>query len=679
MKNKKNSAILALLVITVFSIFLAACGSMGDANAGDPSIPNGGLIDLSQTGGTLTQDAKVDEGDIVKTFGNRMFKLQSDGIAVYDLESGDAFLVAYYKVSGSRIVPLEMFVSDNVIVGVFGKTNKATDLYTNNDKNPTYTKTVVKAFDASLASKDAPLDLSEQEKYSFEVNATMIATRMYTFSKQAYFAFSIVNNYTGYQSGDGIEGTYVSLVPSYVENGESKRIDAFEPIPQLYSENGTTWEKGSSATLFMSINTNELEENAVISGCYGATLQDLYMSETSIIPIYKNTYRKVESQGCNKTSYTTSYTYTMKINSETLRIVDGVRFEGYTIYDRRAIKDFGDYIYVTATKTDGSGSTVISFDGNTFGKINSLTKIAAGETVKSVAYEETATGERYCYITTFREVDPLFKVNITDPYRMLTEGYIKMSGFSTFMLPVGDKLLTLGYADNGAQNRRSIVRIAMYDTASGGIEPIDELLLENVVECEAISDPRAICVFGNIVSFSARTAAHDYYNDGYQSRYGYYQGLYSFMITESEIIQLKTLSNYGYANDYGHMSNFAFYDNKYYQIFDELSYLVQIDRARIIDGYIYTVSDGLISSYPINLETGEIDLFSVKQTVTSLIEPTNLRYYEIEGMGGNDSSSSSSGSSSSSDGGGGSFDVEPDGSNDSKDSSSGDGSFETVS
>ena len=65
--------------------------------------------------------------------------------------------------------------------------------------------------------------------------------------------------------------------------------------------------------------------------------------------------------------------------------------------------------------------------------------LAPGETVRATRFDTDRV-----YVVTFRQVDPLFVVNLKDPARPSVSGEVEAPGFSTYIEPLGDRLVTIG-------------------------------------------------------------------------------------------------------------------------------------------------------------------------------------------------------------------------------------------
>lgn len=87
-----------------------------------------------------------------------------------------------------------------------------------------------------------------------------------------------------------------------------------------------------------------------------------------------------------------------------------------------------------------------------------ITDLAPGERVYSVRFMgDTA------YFVTFRQVDPLFSADVSDPYSPKIIGSLKIPGFSRYLFPYGDKLLGLGQNADEQTGRSGLMKLSMFD------------------------------------------------------------------------------------------------------------------------------------------------------------------------------------------------------------------------
>lgn len=80
-------------------------------------------------------------------------------------------------------------------------------------------------------------------------------------------------------------------------------------------------------------------------------------------------------------------------------------------------------------------------DPNAPAALGSL-EVARGESLRAVRFDGPLA-----YVVTFEQVDPLFVINLKDPAAPAVAGHVEAPGFSTFIQPLGDRLVTVGLVE----------------------------------------------------------------------------------------------------------------------------------------------------------------------------------------------------------------------------------------
>ena len=125
-----------------------------------------------------------------------------------------------------------------------------------------------------------------------------------------------------------------------------------------------------------------------------------------------------------------------------------------------------DYLLVLTEPVWRSGSvSLYVLNGTSLGEAASLKDIALDEKV----YGVRLIGDTL-YFVTYRRVDPLFAVNLSDPEEPVVIGYLKGPGFDAYLHPVGDGLL-LGVGVND----RGFVRLSLYKVDGDKLVLVDRL------------------------------------------------------------------------------------------------------------------------------------------------------------------------------------------------------------
>ena len=116
--------------------------------------------------------------------------------------------------------------------------------------------------------------------------------------------------------------------------------------------------------------------------------------------------------------------------------------------------------------TDNLVST-LRLNGNALEVIGSTPPLAEGERIFSARF----LGD-LGYIVTFRQVDPLFAIDLSDPENLKVLGELKIPGFSDYMHPLGDDhLLTIGRDIDEVTQRDNGTALQIFDV-SDPVNPV---------------------------------------------------------------------------------------------------------------------------------------------------------------------------------------------------------------
>jgi len=112
-----------------------------------------------------------------------------------------------------------------------------------------------------------------------------------------------------------------------------------------------------------------------------------------------------------------------------------------------ALQVSDDVLYVASEVwRNGNHALLTSFalGHGALDKLDQTEPIAPGETLRSVRF----LGDK-AYLVTFRQMDPLFVIDLADPRHLAVLGELRIPGFSTYIHPLGDdRLLTVGFSGN---------------------------------------------------------------------------------------------------------------------------------------------------------------------------------------------------------------------------------------
>lgn len=428
----------------------------------------GGMsADHSQT--NVRQEG-VDEADIAKTDGRYLYILEDSGrkIAVVDTKDGDMEKTASVEVGDKEYVREFYVVPDTkklvVICGQQGGNAMFEDpLYTNGGIGSSGVTMAVTydIQDPKNPQKEGKVTQSGEYRSSRMVNGFL-----YLFSEVHIWGEVARNE----------PGTYVPLI-----NGEpvSEKNIYLPPIKQA-----NMYEVITSVDLKKPDET--LDSKAIFSkgGQVYVSNRNIYFYETEWG--YWN--------GCVTTVRKVAY------KDGKLEAKAQGKFDGY-LNDSFSIDEHEGNLRVVTTENDTNSVYVLDGELKEIGAIEDLAK---DERIYSARFMGD-TG----YFVTFRETDPLFSVDFSDPKNPKIIGELKIPGFSEYLHFYGeDRLLGIGMNVDEKTMTTDGAKIAMFDISDkADVKEMDTYVLKNVYSTDVAYDYKAALVDWqrNVIGFSGHT------------------------------------------------------------------------------------------------------------------------------------------------------------------------------
>ncbi|WP_245666419.1 beta-propeller domain-containing protein [Micromonospora sediminicola] len=151
----------------------------------------------------------------------------------------------------------------------------------------------------------------------------------------------------------------------------------------------------------------------------------------------------------------------------TPRYVAAGSVPGFLI-NQYALSEWNGHLRVATTTGDvwggggrsESGVYVLRADGPALTRVGQVTGLGRGERIHSVRFLGD-TG----YVVTFRQVDPLYTVDLRDPAAPRVTGELKITGYSSYLHPAGDgRLLGVGQ-EASARGQVQGTQVSLFDVA----------------------------------------------------------------------------------------------------------------------------------------------------------------------------------------------------------------------
>lgn len=426
-----------------------------EESAGDAAAPTTTSADSDEGrfSGTNNQEVNVEEADRVKTDGERLIIMRGNTIEVFDV-TGD-------EPERTRSIALdddtwgaEMFlVGDSVLLLSNAWSNEA---FSSDEARSSYRPNGIstsKITEVDLATGDIGATVEIEGSYlsAREVDGSI---RIVTSSGLGNFDFLFPSNEGAEDAAQRAnrqiieESTIEQWIPTYrqSDNGdvvaEGQAFDCTDMyIPSEFSGFGA-----------LTILTVDIDDGLSVNDSLGVLSdgQTVYAS-TDRLTVASNRYpewdwatgEQIESED----DFTTSmHTFDISEIGSTEYVASGSVIG--SLLSQYSLSEHNGYLRVATTdgeawnRNDQSQSmvTVLEEQGNELVQVGFVDGLGKGEQIFAVRFMGDVG-----YVVTFRQVDPLYTVDLSDPTDPTVLGELKIPGFSTYLHPVGDgQLLGIG-------------------------------------------------------------------------------------------------------------------------------------------------------------------------------------------------------------------------------------------
>ncbi len=444
------------------NIMTPTSASTGESKS-DSSGGAGGNSPAPSYSNTNVQVEGVDEADIVKTDGKYIYSFYKNKLVItlaYPAE--DARVVKTLNLD--TITPSQLFVNGNKLV-VFGTSYAQGPFPYASEKMAApgwggeyiyppywnYSKSIVNVYD--ISDKENPALEKELSFTGNYVSSRMIENQVY-FVMQAYPDYQILNS----ENANASE----SIIPPYFEDGVEKPLAAPQDIGYLrpiYAQSFVTI--GS-----LNLNTKEFTKETIVGSAETvyASEENLYISHTQWNYYYGGpmplgiAVREGDttvSAGNDSSTDDSSPADSSKpsVDDNVPKTIihkfslknGNVSYEGKGIalghvLNQFSMDEYAGNVRIATTidgvwnertqKTEQSSNNVYVFNED-MEQVGALEDLAPGERIYSARF----MGER-AYLVTFRQIDPLFVLDLSNPEEPKVLGKLKIPGYSDYLHPI---------------------------------------------------------------------------------------------------------------------------------------------------------------------------------------------------------------------------------------------------
>ena len=418
-----------------------------------PGASVGDTTDDSDTnrnhGTTNTQEQDVDEGDLIKTDGKYLYLTRRNNsvVSIVDIQDNKLEKISQIEIKADADIQ-EIYLNGKtlIIVGTAydfkqdetkENTTSGSRVYYGADIAYGIGNLFVKVYDISNVKEPKLVtEYSQQGQYK---NSRMIGTKLYCVS--TYYVNVARDDYKDY------------CIPETTINGVCEPVPA-DCISVIEDSKSSTY----AVITTLDISTDKAPESEAILG----NCDNLYASSQGMFLSENDWSEKAEE-------FTKIYRFEYTETGIKYKCMGKV--PGY-IKNQFSMSYDGEYFKIATTKNNANvdGDAMwMSIDGRTnnlyilnnqmqiVGKVEGLAK---GELIQSVRYIG-----KMAYVVTFRQTDPLFVIDLSDPTKPTVKGELKITGFSEYLHPITNTLL-IGVGQDGTESgTNGDCKISLFDVS----------------------------------------------------------------------------------------------------------------------------------------------------------------------------------------------------------------------
>ena len=389
---------------------------------------------------TNIQVENVDEADITKTDGDYIYSLSEEKVIITDVRDENQIKIASeIEQNDSDIIPIDLILYNNKLV-VISEEIESSTIYSRNYDNITF----VSIYD--ISDKENPKEVKNYQLEQPYYTSRCIDGRLYVIS-------------SGYLKEENDE-----IVTYYYEDGV--QIDpGYKNIKRIKDLNT------DAQTILSMLDLNNINEKVKVNS-YLMDVENAYVSENNIylldekyewkysgtpeissifgfkgiLGAFSNDYYENEDSG----TYTNIYKFNL-LEDGSIKYDKKAKEKGETI-NQFSIDEYAGNLRMALY--DSEGSRVVIFN-NEMEKIGETEALAEGERM----YSSRFLGNK-AYLVTYKTIDPLFVIDLSNPERPEVLGELKIPGYSTYLHPYDENhLIGIGMQTEERVNRDSSGRI----------------------------------------------------------------------------------------------------------------------------------------------------------------------------------------------------------------------------
>ncbi len=435
---------------------------------------------------TTEQVEGVSEADIVKTDGEYIYYVINNNLSIFKVDGENSKLISKTKLDFEELDTYgDMFLKGDRLILL--QPNYHT-------KGENFVSVII----YDISNRSQPQKVAESRQQGWYNTSRMVGNYIYLISN-CHINISNID-----------KENPATFVPTTEQNGVCKAVPA-DSIYRYEQENYT-----NEYTVIGAFNYSDgtLSDTASLLG----GTDNIYCSKGNIILANQQYKNNNDVEG----SYSVNYNVISRlainkgqIEYKTSGEVDGELENQFFIDEHNGYFRFVTTATIatqTTQKFENTNQEIVSYSSETSArltvldgelkKVGEITDLAKGERVYSVRF----MGD-IAYFVTFRQTDPLFSADLSDPKNPKLLGELKIPGFSEYMYSYGEGLL-LGFGLDADEKtgRTTCLKLSMFDiTNPADVTEQNKTILDKYSYSPALYNHKAMLVSPdkNLIGFAA--------------------------------------------------------------------------------------------------------------------------------------------------------------------------------
>jgi len=521
--------------------------------------------DVSETN---TQVEGVDEADIVKIDANYIYALRDEKLQI--ITTGRDNLRVIHTIQEPGFYPQQFFITTDKLVLIGNETRTEIQTYEEGNRimiAPVYKPDalMIKCYDISNLNNETPKLIK-----SYGVEGDYLSARLVE-----DYVYIVANQYTHYLE---------PFIPIILEGDTANQISTSEIGYEELSYFPGHVNNNIVYTIGVNLNNLTLEGLDVDAYIGGGNI--LYADKDNLY-LTMQTNSSMWWRDWNQSTDIFSF----NLFEGTIDFKSQGNVPGYII-NQFAMDEYNDHFRIATIRW---GSEDVTFGNTTLNNLyildenlnqtGAVENLAPGETIYS-----TRMIEDKVYMVTYRQVDPFYVINTSNPKEPEVMGYLKIPGYSSYLHPYDNQtIIGVGMETEiiGGRVVNSGVKISLFDV-SDFKNPIekDKIILGNGSSSTEVSYDHKAFLFNkekNILALPVRVTSDNYIsysNDAYIFNFTV-EGMLNFkgMVTHNTLAENEKV-NYDYNDS---VTRIMYVGNDLYTLSNNWLKLNDFETLKLLD------------------------------------------------------------------------------------------------